>query len=291
MKRAVCMGINAYGGGNDLQGCVNGVHDMFKWFMDHGFEVSEVTDSMVTVDTFLREVRYLIQSTEPGDVGVVYYSGHGTWDLDQNADETDGYDEALALYDGNLIDDQIHEVIKENYVLGAHLVFILDSCFSGTATRAADLGRDRMLSRFLPPMKRVRRMPSSGLPRPRRTKFMAKEDMVEVLMSGCGENEYSYETWYPSGWNGVFTHNLLRALDKGPGSYDTLHSLVVDYVNAQGFPQTPQLEGQRCNLEGAVFGDETPEPLPDPEPEPEPGFQCTCGRALRKWWKTRKRRS
>lgn len=293
MKRAVCFGINAYDDGNALQGCVNGANDMREYFKNAGFdEVTTVTDSAVTVDEFIRQVRYLFQQTEIGDLAVVYYSGHGTWTVDQNADENDGYDEALALYDGTLVDDQVHELIVKNVIPGSHIVFLLDSCFSGTATRGLSIdalthkGGGRR--KFLPPPKRVKRL-KDGRTRIRKNRFLSRESMVEVLMSGCSDHEYSYETWFLDGWNGIFTHYLLKALDKGPCSYDTLHSLVSAYIEDTNFPQTPQLEGTRANLERIAFEDDAPEPEPEPEPEPQPGFQCGCVRAVKKWWKTRGR--
>jgi hypothetical protein len=39
------------------------------------------------------------------------YSGHGTPVQDKNGDEADGQDEALYLYDGVLLDDELHEIL------------------------------------------------------------------------------------------------------------------------------------------------------------------------------------
>ena len=42
---------------------------------------------------------------------VVHYSGHGTFVKDRNGDEADGQDEAMYLYDGALLDDELSLVI------------------------------------------------------------------------------------------------------------------------------------------------------------------------------------
>lgn len=51
----------------------------------------------------------------PFDVPTLYidYSGHGTYDYDRNGDEADGYDEALFLYDGVLLDDTINSWLQK----------------------------------------------------------------------------------------------------------------------------------------------------------------------------------
>lgn len=42
---------------------------------------------------------------------VVHYSGHGTFTKDRNGDEADGQDEAMFLWDGLLLDDELSEIL------------------------------------------------------------------------------------------------------------------------------------------------------------------------------------
>ena len=42
---------------------------------------------------------WLAQNTNKNDKIVIFFSGHGTQDIDDNNDETDGYDEFLVPYD------------------------------------------------------------------------------------------------------------------------------------------------------------------------------------------------
>jgi hypothetical protein len=44
---------------------------------------------------------------------LVHYSGHGTYTNDKDGDETDGYDEALYLYDGLLLDDDMNKILSK----------------------------------------------------------------------------------------------------------------------------------------------------------------------------------
>jgi hypothetical protein len=47
-----------------------------------------------------------------GPTLIVWYSGHGTYVKDRSGDEADGYDEALCLYDGNLVDDDLNYILR-----------------------------------------------------------------------------------------------------------------------------------------------------------------------------------
>ena len=44
---------------------------------------------------------------------VIWYSGHGSYDYDQNGDEIDGYDEVICLHNGNLVDDDINTILQK----------------------------------------------------------------------------------------------------------------------------------------------------------------------------------
>jgi len=81
----------------------------------------------------------LPKDTRPGDVVVIYWSGHGARCADDNGDEKDGYDEYLVPYDGQYADEA---TIRRTMLLddtigrwllgldGRKLVVILDTCHS-----------------------------------------------------------------------------------------------------------------------------------------------------------------
>ena len=86
------------------------------------------------------------------DQVVIYMSGHGTQIPDDNGDEDDGLDEAFLPVDAvppqpgadrfdmtNVIrDDRIGELIEALRHKGAHVWLVVDSCHSGTISRAAN---------------------------------------------------------------------------------------------------------------------------------------------------------
>lgn len=115
-------------------------------------EIDIIRDEAATKEGILAALMNLYNKAKPGDIIVVHYSGHGQQVEDFSGDEADGLDEALVpynakatysdnpLYSGqnHIIDDEI-EMILNNFrnKLGkdGQLLFILDSCHSGSASR------------------------------------------------------------------------------------------------------------------------------------------------------------
>jgi len=90
--------------------------------------------------------RWLISGSRPGDHVLFAYSGHGAQLPDQNGDEEDGKDETLVAWDAargphgpiNMIrDDEIEARLQK--LPNRRVTVIIDSCHSGTITRAFDL--------------------------------------------------------------------------------------------------------------------------------------------------------
>ena len=115
-KKALCIGINNYPGTHmDLQGCVNDAQDWAATLAARGFKTTTLVDGQATKAAMVAAMADLIGKGAKGDTLVITYSGHGTYQPDENGDETDGLDEALCPYDLQtkgeaLTDDEIHIV-------------------------------------------------------------------------------------------------------------------------------------------------------------------------------------
>src|SRR5688572_7253683 len=96
MKRALCVGINAYGNNSDLAGCINDARDWHQALSARGFTVTTLTDAQATKAAILGEFARLMRDAATGDTVVIQYSGHGTFVPDVSGDEPDRYDEALC---------------------------------------------------------------------------------------------------------------------------------------------------------------------------------------------------
>lgn len=264
MKRAVCVGINNYpGSSNDLLGCVNDALDWSELLQGYGFEVNVMLDSQASRQNVRNALQGLVISAEPGDVAVFTYSGHGTQVLDFSADEGDIYDEALYVYDGNVLDDELRSLIKMINPQ-ATLVVISDSCFSGTVTRLApEAGKPR----FMPPSDLL-------IGRVVRQKFLLPEgDMPEILITGCSDSEYSYDAEFNGRPNGAMSALAIKVIKQNPeATYKEFFEGLRGLLPSDEYPQSPQLEGSDANKNRLLFEPlaVTPGPTPDPTPQPEP---------------------
>ncbi|MHC4618469.1 MAG: caspase family protein [Planctomycetota bacterium] len=265
-KRAVCIGINDYPGTfNDLGGCVNDANDWADLLKDEfgfGKDVQMITDSAATKDKIVKALEDLVTGSEDGDIAVFTYSGHGTWVPDQgDYDECDNRDEAICAYDGNILDDEIREIIRK-MKSGVRLTVISDSCHSGGVTKAM-LARARNIDaesattaprpRYMPPDNDTGALRTLLVPV--RKRFLYPEaDMQEILISGCNATEYSYDAVIGGRPNGAMTALATRIIKSNPsGTYKEFHEKLRELLPSTRYPQSPQLEGSDANKNRPLF--------------------------------------
>lgn len=225
-KVALLFGINNYPGGeNDLDGCVNDI-DLAESKLQ-GFQIRKFQDTLVTIKNFIAQIRYAILNSVVGDVLYIHYSGHGTYVEDLNGDEVDGYDEALYLYDGPLIDDELNTLLQLTPE-GVTVVLLLDSCFSGSATR------NPHKARFMPPKFEKKEH--------LRIKRGWYENLKWIVISGCGENQTSADALINGKYNGAFTYYAMNTL-VGSMTYQTWFNKIREFLPSREFEQAPTLEG------------------------------------------------
>ncbi|MGF1642583.1 MAG: caspase domain-containing protein [Thiotrichales bacterium] len=274
-KRALCIGINDYPGtANDLAGCVNDAHDWGATLSDRGFEVTTLLDAAATKAGMVAAIGGLIDAAESGDSIVITFSGHGTFVPDTSGDEPDGQDEALCPYDIDrgmaLLDDEIHVLFKRR-AAGVRVVLLSDSCHSGTVIRWAqpDADSDAPRARFLPP---AAWLPEERLPHNAAGRVPANVESGralhsawigglalsggDLLLSGCKDNEYSYDARFRGRPNGAFTYYALRTLKRlGPrATYADWYGAIRNHLPGASYPQTPQILASRTARAFPVLG-------------------------------------
>jgi len=262
MKKAICIGINNYPGiFNDLKGCVNDARDWSALLQGMGFETSIILDSQATKQNVKTALQGLVNTTNAGDVAVFTYSGHGTQVTDRSNDENDPYDEAICLYDGNVIDDDLRVILKGIHPQ-ATLVVISDSCFSGSVTRIAP---EPATARFVPPTI------STASKMARRSFLIPETGMPEILISGCSDSEYSYDAEFNGRPNGAMSAYAIQVIKQNPNvTYKEFYAGLRNLLPSNDYPQSPQLEGSDGNKDRKLFEPLTVEPGPTPEPSPSP---------------------
>jgi len=258
--KALCIGINDYPGtDNDLSGCVNDAHDWAEELQRRGFTVSQLIDRDAKRAAMIKAIGALIDGAAKGDSLVITYSGHGTWVPDTGGDEPDGRDEALCPYDlaskGPLLDDDLHTLFARR-AAGVRIVLISDSCHSGSVTRGeeADIDPGMPRVRFMPPQCWMKgALPPVALREaaPRGGFTRAGGDL---LLAGCRDEEYSWDTSFRGRPNGAFTYYALKSLREAkPGNYRQWFDAIRKYLPSTRLPQSPQLFGSRTALRFKVL--------------------------------------
>ena len=142
-RRGLCVGINNYGGKNQLYGCVADAKRWKQVLESLGFQIDLLTDWAATRQGILSSLQQIVAVSQPGDVIVFQYAGHGTQlhDIDGDEamqDEHDNLDEALVPIDFDqaacILDDDI-AAITAALPEGVNLTSFIDCCHSGTVTR------------------------------------------------------------------------------------------------------------------------------------------------------------
>lgn len=91
-------------------------------------------DGLATREAFLSGIAQMARIAQPEDVVLVFFSGHGQQTPDgEDADELDGLDETIVLYDGSLTDDEVVEALDA--IRAGTVILAIDSCHSGGFAR------------------------------------------------------------------------------------------------------------------------------------------------------------
>jgi len=254
-KTILSLAINDYdGNANDLNGCLNDQADLINRLKDDypDFRVKIYQDSEVTTFRFKTVVANAVAELNPGDHLFIHYSGHGTQVYDASSEEEDGYDEALYLYDGPLIDDDINKCLQ-GIPKDATVVVMFDSCFSGSATRKKSVTKSQPRFHAQPehPVRhKVRRRLGHGIVGKR--PYSRAANLNWVAFAGCDEDEVSYDAYIDGQYNGAFTYYALKALTPGI-SYVEWYYKMRDYLPNSYFNQHPQCEGPHDLINEEVF--------------------------------------
>jgi hypothetical protein len=265
MKRSLHIGINDYPGtGSDLAGCVNDAKAWMSELNERGFEWQDhLEDEKAFRKAMTDAIADIVVATEPGDLTVITYSGHGSWVPDVDGDEPDGQDEVPYPWDVNqgnvLTDDYLYSIFKE-IPEGAKVIFISDSCHSGSVARHSPRmdgpfsGSQAIQAvKYLPP---ALHLTDKGIELAHRLEtedFKQRSRMTPVLlMSGCLDHEYSYDAFFNGKPCGAFTHVALWTLKDGM-TYREWHQAIRKYLPHDQYPQTPQISGPDALMDSKVF--------------------------------------
>lgn len=244
---ALCIGLNAVdpdfyeGWDGKLNACENDASAMAHLLESKGFHVSKLLTKDATRNRVLMKLRELAALANPGDIVVVTNSSHGGQVPDYDSTESDGMDETICMYDGQIIDDELENAWAQ-FGAGVRVLFVSDSCHSGTVARARFSEHDRMLNTT---------DGSKAIPQLTQSEIISKQDnrlqsikaaatrshsdiTCSVLALGaCQDNQTAMDGRV----NGAFTEALLTSLRRYP---DESYGRLVTYCRRTLPPsQTP----------------------------------------------------
>lgn len=220
-RRALLIGVNDYRAVPALQGSINDIETMREILVTRwGFapaNIRVVRDAQATRVGILSALQQFVAQSQLGDTVYFHYSGHGSQVQDLNGDEQDGLDETIVPQDGrsdgvpDITDDELDAIFARLQVRTA--LIVLDSCHSGTATRAIDI--------------RTRSVPRDTRTELYRSTAVAARAIVPrmqtrfVVMSGAADNQEALDGPIQGRYHGFFTYALSKSLASSPAAAST----------------------------------------------------------------------
>ena len=242
-KKALLVGINYTGTQNELFGCINDVNSVKERINNEGFTtINTLTDLTVKTPTrvnILDEFKKLLVYSEPGDLLFFLYSGHGSYILDKNGDEKDGYDELLVSCDlQGITDDELKILILQYLKKDVTLFAMFDCCFSGTILD--------LKYQFLDSLNY--------------DKYTENGKNIETIgnvymISGCTEQQTSADANINNKAQGAMTWSLLESLKTSqPKTWRELIKSMRGLLKTSEYDQIPQFaSGTFVDIDSNVF--------------------------------------
>lgn len=242
-KKALLIGINYTGTESELYGCINDVNCVKERLTQNGFNnidvMTDLTNVKATKTNILNSFKNLLINSQPGDLLFLSYSGHGSYDLDRNNDETTGYDQLIVPCDFNIIvDDELKYIIQTYLKKNVTLFAMFDSCFSGSVL---DL--------------RYQYMDSLNYDNFTENIKESETNGDVFMISGCSDYQTSADAVINNKASGAMTWSLLEALKQNPKcSWRELLKNMRNLLKTSGYDQIPQFSsGTFENIDTEVF--------------------------------------
>jgi metacaspase-1 len=234
-------GYNGWSG--PLRACENDARDVAAIATTAGFTGESLMTRQATSTAVLAGLHKAANVLNPGDIFLLFYSGHGSQIGDVTGEEADQLDETWCLYDRMLIDDELFAMWSK-FQPGVRILVMSDSCHSGTVTKVNDYrfmaervalagangGDDTPRIKVLPlgqawELYQQNKSTYNGLQYIAGPSEKANVGACVILISGCQDNQLSQD----GSVNGVFTGALKRTWNSGnfTGNYSAFHSAIM----------------------------------------------------------------
>jgi hypothetical protein len=282
---ALCIGIEKYptlSPRSQLKFCEKDAEEVAKLLQEkYQFSANNIeilTSEKATYNGIFAAFKRLIDKTKAGDEIVVYYSGHGTQQNDDNNDEADGKDEAIVTSDGKLIlDDTLAKWTKRITEKTDRLFVVFDCCHSGNGMKSAGITEQEQnyfLSKYVDPSEIpdtkdlgpvipedhvvVATTNQNGPVVRDRENQLDQTQIPFIFLSASSEFQVSYVV--PRLEHSAFTYFLLHGLQEncpadlnqdGMVAFEEMRNYAQNQIRQEtSLIQTPQLEGPYQRVQG-----------------------------------------
>jgi pimeloyl-ACP methyl ester carboxylesterase len=251
-----------------LSGCVADLEAMQAYLEGrigadgHRLEAMTLKNAEATRAAVIEAFQQHLGQAGPGDTALFCYSGHGSqcptapefYHL-----EPDRLDETLVCYDSrmpdnfDLADKEMSKLIADVAKSDAHVVLMLDSCHSGSATRSLEStnvrrvatdNRQRPASSYLVSPEELGGMAHSRGVNDTDSGWIKLPQGRHIVLSACQSEEEAKEDVFDGAPHGVFSHYLLDTLQNANSdwTYRDLFSRVSSMVRTTVSRQSPVIE-------------------------------------------------
>jgi len=274
---ALLVGIDAYEPPvPPLNGCLNDIDEIERLLDERvkggDFQLEKIVlrNGDATRKKIIDGFRDHLRNAGKDDVAFFYFSGHGSQErapVEFRYLEPDGLDETLVCFDSrrpdnyDLADKELSKLIAEVAKDDPHIIVILDSCHSGSGTRAAidvegaadgetrvrrapvDL-RERPLESFVLTLEEAKALSEKGGKTLNKSGWLELPQGKHIVISACRDYEEAKETRQGGQTRGVFSHCLSETLRSSPASltYRDLFKRVNAMVRTKAAQQSPLIE-------------------------------------------------
>jgi hypothetical protein len=243
LKRALLIGINYRNTDYELYGCINDTYSMEKLLKTkYGYTsttiITDDTTTKPTSNNIINLFTNFIKTSVSGETLFFLYSGHGSYIRDTNKDEQTKNDQMLIGCDlVGVLDDTLKTIITKYLPAGVNLIFMADSCFSGSVLDLRYQYMDTFTNRSLNINNRQTETRGNV-----------------ILISGCQDNQTSADTVVNNVPDGALTIAVMNALNSiNRPSWSNFITTVRTSLKNNGFSQVAQLSsGKPLNINSPI---------------------------------------